>query len=79
MIAGDHRQLTQRVAKIQRHAGMASKHLRTAADATGDAQDEAWLDALEEMREVLDVVTATRALFGRLSDEANRKYALDQD
>ncbi len=76
MIAGDHRQLTQRVAKIRTHAAKASKHLRTAADATGDAQEDAWLDALEEVREVLDVVTATRALFGRLSDEANRKHQL---
>jgi hypothetical protein len=38
----------------------------------GGRDDGAWLDALDEVRELLDVVTGVRVRFGQWSDEANR-------
>lgn len=37
----------------------------------GQEGREAWLDGLEEVREVLDLATGLRVRFGKWSDEAN--------
>ena len=54
------------------HAAKATRHLNRAGEARGAAsREEAWLDALDEVRQVLDAATGLRVLFERLSDEAN--------
>jgi hypothetical protein len=57
------------LAKVSMHSRLARVALKRVPEGGRDA---AWLDALDEVREVLDLVTGVRVKFGKWSDEANK-------
>jgi hypothetical protein len=60
------------LAKVSMHTRLARVALARVPEGGRDA---AWLDALDEVREVLDLVTGVRVKFGKWSDEANKTGA----
>lgn len=56
------------LAKVSMHSRLARLALARMPEG---ARDAAWLDALDEVQQMLDVVTGVRVKFGKWSDEAN--------
>jgi hypothetical protein len=64
-------ELTQLLARVAVHGAKARACLGRVPE--GGRDDGAWLDALDEVGELLDAVTGVRVRFGQWSDEANER------
>lgn len=71
--ADDAADLDQLLARVSMHTRLARVALARVPEG---GRDTAWLDALDEVREVLDLVTGVRVRFGKWSDEANKTGAM---
>lgn len=68
--ASDAAELERLLARLSLHARLARVALARVPDGGSEA-GEAWLDALDQVREVLDLATGIRVRFSKWSDEAN--------
>lgn len=71
--ADDAAELDRLLARVSMHSRLARVALKRVPEG---ARDGAWLDALDEVREVLDLATGLRVKFGQWSDEANKTGAV---
>jgi hypothetical protein len=71
--ADDAAELDALLAKVSMHSRLARVALNRVPEG---ARDGAWLDALDEVQCMLDVVTGVRVKFGKWSDEANKTGAV---
>ena len=71
--ADDAAELDALLARVSMHSRLARVALKRVPEG---ARDQAWLDALDEVQQMLDVVTGVRVKFGKWSDEANKTGAV---